>query len=90
MDITKITRGVLKNWILQLLNDNLMDRKAFNNIKTLINQIFGLAFDREYIQNNYYKDIRIPTNCFTYPNKEVEEDIFSKEEMQKKNTLRTA
>lgn len=83
MDITKITRGVLKNWILQLLNDNPMDRKGYNNIKTLINQIFGLAFDREYIQNNYYKDIRIPTNCFTYTNKEVEEDIFSKEEMQK-------
>ncbi len=80
-DLTKITRGDCRTWVLRFLDSNPMNRKCYSNVRSVINQIFEFAVYEDYIASNVFKDMHLPGTCFAETAKEDEEEVFNHEEL---------
>lgn len=64
MPINKITKLTLDVWAHTLIKDNLMNRKKYTNIQTIMRQVLSYAVDLGFIASNPMDSLKIDKHAF--------------------------
>lgn len=79
--LNQLTRPKLKSWANQMVRENSMKKKYFNNIRTVLNSLLDYAVDEEYIETNKFRSVKLNSHLYkTATFKEEHEEAFTEEE----------
>ena len=79
--LSQLTRPQLKTWANQLIRENSMKRKYFENIRTVLNSLLDYAVDEEYVDTNKFRSIKLNSHLYKPTTfKEEHEEAFTEEE----------
>lgn len=85
MPITSIKTITIKKWMLYYLTDHELTKKQFNNMKTILNQLFDYALDYDIIQSNPARSIRNISYKHFLPDQEkpIENQVYFPDEKER-------
>lgn len=86
IEVKNITEYMLKDFIKSTIADNKLNSKAWGNLRTLLNGMFGYAKDKGYsdIQiRQFMFELKLSKNAFSHKTKLDEEQVFTDEEAAK-------
>ncbi len=85
MPITDIKTITIKEWMFNYLKDHELTKRQFNNMKTILNQLFDYALDYDIIQSNPSRSIHnISFKHFEPEHKKpLENQVYFPDELEK-------
>ena len=80
-DITKLKASTIKAFYASISANEALSRTGLNNVKTILNQVFDHAIDRDYVSSNVARSVR--TNDLICREEDNDDLIYSDEERRK-------
>ena len=79
--ITAIKPIDIKEYLQKTIIDEKLKKRAYSNLKAVLNGIFAYAFDKEYIAKNPMINLKVSTANIVHPTrKSKEEEVFTNKE----------
>ena len=79
--LARLTKVDLEEWAYALIKKHEMTQKAYQNMSLIIRQIYQYLVDKEILQQNTFKTVRIRSTAFKREEKKpAETQVFQKEE----------
>ncbi|MCM1058295.1 MAG: site-specific integrase [Firmicutes bacterium] len=83
LPLEQLTKPVLKTWAYQIVTENCMKKKYYDNIRTVLNSLLDYAADAEYIEANKFRAIRLNGHLYKPAAfKEENEEAFTRREQE--------
>lgn len=79
--ITAIKPIDVKEYLQKTIRDEQLKKRAYSNLKAMLNGIFAYAFDKEYITKNPMANLKVSTANIVHPTRKTkEEEVFTNKE----------
>ena len=79
--ITSIKAIEIKEYLQKTIIDEKLKKRAYSNLKAMLNGIFAYAFDKEYITKNPMANLKVSTANIVHPTRKTkEEEVFTNKE----------
>ena len=79
--ITVIKPLEIKEYLQKTIIDEKLKKRAYSNLKAMLNGIFAYAFDKEYITKNPMANLKVSTANIVHPTRKTkEEEVFTNKE----------
>lgn len=79
--ITSIKAIEIKEYLQKTIIDEKLKKRAYSNLKAMLNGIFAYAFDKEYITKNPIANLKVSTANIVHPTRKTkEEEVFTNKE----------